>query len=121
VCPWNRHAQKADVEEPIDPPELAPLMGLTESEFRRRFGRTPLKRAGRNGLLRNAAIALGNTRSPEAVKPLTKGLNDESWLVRLHSAWALRQIDSECARRVLARRLARETDGRVRAEITAPL
>src|ERR671938_14265 len=42
-------------------PELIPLLTISPEEFRRRFGRTPVKRAKREGLQRNVAVALGNS------------------------------------------------------------
>lgn len=120
VCPWNKFAKRADpagVRKDLMAPELAPLMDLTEEEFRKRFGKTPLKRVGRDGFLRNVAVALGNSRSPDALDPLTKGLTDVSWLVRLHSAWALGQVEG--GREVLRRH--RDADPRVQAEIEGVL
>ncbi len=65
----------------MNPVELAALFELTEDEFRRRFRRTPLWRPHRRGLLRNAAIVLGNQRDPAAINPLAKGLHDDEPIV----------------------------------------
>jgi epoxyqueuosine reductase len=70
------------------------LFDLTEDDFRQRFRHTPLWRAHRRGLLRNAAIVLGNQRASAAIPALTKGLVDEEPLVREACAWALAQIQS---------------------------
>jgi epoxyqueuosine reductase len=121
VCPWNKRAEKANVpeaREDLMAPELGALMSLTEEEFRKRFGKTPLKRVGRDGFVRNVAVALGNSKDPAAVGPLTLGLNDVSWLVRLHSAWALGQLG---AKEVLKRRLPKENHPEVREEISSHL
>jgi epoxyqueuosine reductase len=48
-----------------------------------------LWRPKRRGILRNAAIALGNHPHPNNVRPLGLGLNDQESLVRGASAWAL--------------------------------
>jgi epoxyqueuosine reductase len=67
-------------------------------------------------LLRNVAIALGNTRDPEAVPPLLALLADREPLVRAHAAWALAQHDP--AHPALAELRTAETDPLVRAELT---
>ncbi len=65
VCPWNRHAPV--VEEPTLLPlaqqtslDLAQLFELDDAAFRERFRHSPLWRPKRRGILRNAAIVLGN-------------------------------------------------------------
>ncbi len=67
VCPWNRFAQPTD--EPAFRPrpgmpalELDELMGLDDEGFRRRFNGSPLERAKRRGLRRNAAAVLENRK-----------------------------------------------------------
>eukprot|EP00913_Durusdinium_trenchii_P013339 g12520.t1 len=81
VCPWNRKAP-ATGEPAFQPlPELTPvdaarLLQLDEAEFRARFRHTPLSRPKRAGLLRNAAIVLGNSGSSAAVDVLSAALND---------------------------------------------
>lgn len=65
VCPWNRFARPTD--EPAFQPrpgmpalELDELLALDDEAFRRRFQGSPIKRAQRRGLQRNAAVALAN-------------------------------------------------------------
>ena len=122
VCPWNHRAPVVD--EPAFQPlsgmtlvDLAELFYLTDEQFRARFRHTPLWRPKRRGLLRNAAIVLGNQRSPETLPALERGLNDTEPLVRGASAWARGQLESEQARLVLAGRLTHESDSDVRSEI----
>ena len=66
VCPWNRrrrhHGGAAFEPRPgAEAPDLAELAALDEEAFRERFRRSPVKRAKRRGLLRNVAVALGNS------------------------------------------------------------
>jgi epoxyqueuosine reductase len=63
VCPWNRHAPPARRTAPATPPPPPEvLVAMTDAEFRERFQGSPLKRARREGLARNAAIVLANRR-----------------------------------------------------------
>jgi epoxyqueuosine reductase len=122
VCPWNRHAPV--VHEPVLQPlagqtslELAELFELDDAAFRQRFRHTPLWRPKRRGILRNAAIVLGNRPTPGAIEALIRGLNDDEPLVRGACAWALGRYADPRARAALDARLAQETDETVRAEI----
>lgn len=95
VCPWNRKAPLTREpaflsEQPL--PSLPSLLELTEAEFKARFRGTPLMRPKRRGLLRNAAVALGNRRDRAAVPALTRALSDPEALVREHARWALARI-----------------------------
>jgi epoxyqueuosine reductase len=97
VCPWN---QKAPVVadpafEPaaaLNPIDLLPLFDLSEEAFRQQFRGTPLMRAGRAGILRNAAIVLGNQRNRRAIPVLMRALTDASPLVRSAAEWALARL-----------------------------
>jgi epoxyqueuosine reductase len=53
---------------------------------------TALSRAKRSGLLRNAALILGERREELAVPVLIERLRDSDPIVRSASAWALGQI-----------------------------
>jgi epoxyqueuosine reductase len=97
VCPWNRKAlvgtepalQPRPELESLDPVEL---LGLSEEEFRRRFRGTALFRSKRGGLLRNAALVLGNTGTPEALPALGRALEDGDPLIREAARWAIERI-----------------------------
>jgi epoxyqueuosine reductase len=126
VCPYNVKA-KATEERAFLPrpglyaPELASLLSLTEEEFRRRFRKSPIRRAKRRGFLRNVAVALGNAKRTEAVPALAAALADPEPLVRAHVAWALGEIGSDEAIRALQERAAVEADPEVREEIAHAL
>jgi len=122
VCPWNsrtplsRQAEFAP-SEGSDPMDVIALFDLDEAAFRERFRQTPLWRPRRRGLLRNAAIVLGNRPTPAAVPALVRGLNDGEPLVRGACAWALGQYAMAVARNALDARRAIETDAEVCREI----
>jgi epoxyqueuosine reductase len=122
VCPWNSRApqsREAEFEPRADsnPIDLIDLFELDDAAFRRRFGNTPLWRAKRRGLLRNAAIVLGNRPTPAAIPALIRGLNDNEPLIRGACAWALGRHLCAAAHESLDRRREVETDVEVMREI----
>ena len=54
--------------------------------------RSPVKRAKRRGLLRNVAVALGNSGDRSKRPVLERLAQDEDPLVREHAEWALRRL-----------------------------
>jgi epoxyqueuosine reductase len=126
VCPWNRFSPESGEEafapqSGSDPVDLIALFALTDDAFRQRFRRTPLWRAKRRGILRNAALLLGSQRHAAALPALVRGLNDSEPLVRGACAWALGRNGDPAARRALADRAPVEADTAVQAEIHAAL
>jgi epoxyqueuosine reductase len=127
VCPVNRKAQPGGHSELAADrgigaaPELAPLLGLAEEEFRARFRGTPITRAKRRGLARNAAVALGNLGDDRAVPALVVALAGPDPLVRGHGAWALGRLGDRAGRLALEAALAREEDAQVREELEQAL
>lgn len=126
VCPWNSHSKTQGspnfAPNPSrNPVALAGLFTLDEAAFRERFRRTPLWRARRRGLLRNAAIVLGNRPHEPALPALIRGLNDAEPLVRCACAWALGRYSQASAAAGLRARLAEESDPGVRREVDAAL
>ena len=94
VCPWNRHAPGSS--EPTFQPRggeatlsLAGLLGLDEQAFRKRFKGSAIKRAKRTGLLRSAAIALGNQPDPPSFSALAAAACDADPVIREAAEWAL--------------------------------
>jgi epoxyqueuosine reductase len=97
VCPWvKRYAVPARrrflrFDPEFAAPRLTDLMSLDEAGFRERFAGTPLLRPKRRGLLRNVAVALGNSGMAEARPALERAMQDAEPLVREHASWALRR------------------------------
>jgi epoxyqueuosine reductase len=97
VCPWNRHAQKSDLEDfavrnGLDAAALTGLFGWSEEEFEQRLEGSAIRRIGHERWLRNLAVGLGNApTSPAVVAALEARRDDPSALVRSHVAWALKR------------------------------
>jgi epoxyqueuosine reductase len=122
VCPFNAGAGEAH-DPALAPrsldhalPDLIALAQLNTNQLRQRVKRTALRRESRAALLRNVAVALGNTGSAAAIPALAHLLRNHYPLVRAHAAWALGQLG---ARDVLAAH--HDDDADVAAEIAAAL
>jgi epoxyqueuosine reductase len=95
ACPWNRRFARPARELAFAPrpgqiaPDLIELLELDDDGFRARFRNTPLWRARRAGLARNAAVVLGNLGDPAAIPALGRALSDPDPMVAEHAAWAL--------------------------------
>src|SRR6185295_9262387 len=99
VCPWNRFAPPAREARlharALDGWTLERFLQLDDATFRELFATSPIRRAKREGFLRNVCVALGNRRAAAAAPALTRTLeHDPSPLVRGHAAWALGAIAS---------------------------
>ncbi|MBM3942775.1 MAG: tRNA epoxyqueuosine(34) reductase QueG [SAR202 cluster bacterium] len=125
VCPVNRKAQPtgepAFGRKDLALLDLINLLALTEEEFRQRFQGTPIMRAKRVGMQRNACVALGNSRSTDAVPVLSCALDSAEPLVRGHAAWALGRIGGTAAQAALEQALGQEQDAWVLEEIELAL
>lgn len=120
VCPWNPHAPEDGDDNLM--PRLLELMALDDFSFSQRFSQSAIKRAKRRGLLRNAAVVLGNTGNRDAVPALTRVLEQEpEALVRSHAAWALGELGGRTARHALERARQRDVDAQVVEEAHAGL
>jgi len=98
VCPHN--ARKTDqpmsLGEPLLPEfqDLIELFSYDENEFSKKFGQTPLSRAKRTGILRNAAIVLGNKKCTDALPILRDALESEGNSAVLDACrWAVNEIE----------------------------
>lgn len=103
VCPWNgdalpgRPGELTGGRETDFPTLLAwtrQLLDMDADEYRRAYRDTPLSRPGRDALLRNLCVALGNSGLSVAEPLLRRCLGDDSEVVREHAAWALGHLDS---------------------------
>ena len=99
VCPWNRKAPATDKpefqpREGLVNPALGWLAEISEEEFREKFRSSPLKRAKRNGLRRNALIAIGNSGDARRAAVAERGLSDPDPAVVEAAEWAAKRLTS---------------------------
>jgi epoxyqueuosine reductase len=97
VCPWNRRERPGPPPFPRDPEmewlDPIELLGMDASVFRERFKPTSLWRTRRAGLLRNAAIVLGNVGDERALPALERTVaNEDDGVIREAAVWALERI-----------------------------
>ena len=122
VCPWNKFAvqsreQQFRARAGCDNPDLGELLALDDAQFRTRFAGTPVKRTGRDRVVRNALIAAGNSADQKLLSAVEILLEDPNPIVRAMAAWAFSNLAAEDAfldRRRFA--LDRERDGDVISE-----
>ncbi len=120
VCPWNSFAVKTDEESfraQDGSFQLIELIRLNDEGFRNRFKKSPVKRTKRRGLLRNVAVALGNSGNLSAVSPLIEALSDYEPLIRAHVVWALGELIGKKALPILSKTLTNEEEDIVKNEV----
>lgn len=103
VCPWNKFAETAAKNKAFFPraeltaPSLTDLLALDDQSFRQIFSGSPIKRTGRDRMVRNALIAAGNSGDHELEKPIAALLNDQDEVIRETAQWALNELSSASA------------------------
>jgi epoxyqueuosine reductase len=122
VCPWNKFAASAHANRAfaaraeLAVPELADLLALDDAGFRQVFAGSPIKRIGRDRMVRNALIAAGNSGRPQLVGQVVALLDDSAAVVRGAAVWALARLDPADWASRRAGRIGVETDPAVLAE-----
>ena len=101
VCPWNKFAAAAQANRAFVPraelaaPALADLLVLDDAAFRQVFAGSPIKRIGRDRMVRNALIAAGNSGLDALAPAVVALLDDPASVVRGAAVWALARLDPE--------------------------
>ncbi len=116
VCPWNRFAEAAAANRAFLPraelaaPKLADLLKLDDAAFREMFAGSPIKRIGRNRLIRNCLIAAGNGRSEELAQAVKPHLGDPDPVIAEAAAWAMERLQRRTSDRTQFSLLAGSPD-----------
>jgi epoxyqueuosine reductase len=100
VCPWNKKPLKTNFLElplgSIDPGarSLNSILKMDVNEFQMAFSGSPLMRSKRQGILRNAAVVIGNLHYNKYY-PILEDLiaSETDPVIQAHAAWALNKYD----------------------------
>jgi epoxyqueuosine reductase len=98
VCPWNRFADAAAANRAFLPraelaaPRLADLLALDDAAFRALFAGSPIKRIGRNRMIRNCLIAAGNSGDRSLQSAILPHLGDADPVIAEAAQWAAGQL-----------------------------
>ena len=108
VCPWNRRAPITTLPDfqprrragrSLFSPDLEWFLSLTEEDFRTEFRGSPVKRAKRRGMVRNACVAIGNSglrpgepRYAEIRARLSELASSDDAIFADHAQWALDRL-----------------------------
>ena len=95
VCPWNKYAVAATTmgyEPKVGLPDLADLVTLDDARFRARFAGSPIKRIGRDRMVRNVLYAIGNSGLPEMARHAGPLQGDPDPTVAEAASWAVRRL-----------------------------
>ena len=98
VCPWNKFAVAARdsryaARDDLKAPPLADLASLDDAAFRARFSGSPIKRIGRDRLVRNVLYAIGNS-GDVSLRPAAAALAEDPDPTVVDAAyWAMARLD----------------------------
>lgn len=97
VCPWNRKAPATSApefsaREGLVNPALDWLAEMSAEEFRETFRGSPIRRAKRSGLRRNAVIAMGNSGDRRFLPLLEALVLEEDEAVADTAHWAIERL-----------------------------
>ncbi|MGE4480463.1 tRNA epoxyqueuosine(34) reductase QueG [Acidocella sp.] len=97
VCPWNKFARagqelKLAARPDLTAPVLAELAVLDDAGFRRKFAGSPIKRIGRNRLVRNVAVAIGNSGEVGLLPVAEQLAADDDTVVAEAGRWAMKKL-----------------------------
>ncbi|MFP4534327.1 MAG: tRNA epoxyqueuosine(34) reductase QueG [Spirochaetaceae bacterium] len=74
--------------------ELREILSIPDEEsFKERFAGSPLMRAGRIGLIRNACIVAANNGARELLPELRRLTTDKNEVIAEHAEWAVRRLE----------------------------
>ena len=102
VCPWNRFADAAAANRAFLPraeltaPRLADLLALDDPAFREMFAGSPIKRIGRNRMIRNCLIAAGNSGDAELLVSVKPHVADPDPAIAEAAEWAIAELQGLC-------------------------
>lgn len=129
VCPYNQGKDfhfHEEMEPSIDEvrPKLAPMLSMSNKEFKKQFGHLAGFWRGKKPLQRNALIALANLGGRESLVKICKCLEDPRPVIRGTAVWSIGELTKkhpEQAIELLYELQETETDEEVLTELTETL
>lgn len=100
VCPWNRFAEAAAANRAFLPraelvaPRLADLLALDDASFRELFAGSPIKRIGRNRMIRNCLVAAGNSGDAGLAENVKPHVADPDPVIAEAAGWAIERLQA---------------------------
>jgi epoxyqueuosine reductase len=97
ACPWNKFAAEAreiGYAHAQGRPDLGDLVTVDDATFRARFAGSPIKRIGRDRMVRNVLYAIGNSGAAHLRDGVLPLLNDPDPAVADAASWALERLSS---------------------------
>ncbi|MGW8119090.1 tRNA epoxyqueuosine(34) reductase QueG [Staphylococcus xylosus] len=115
VCPRNKgiNTQHDDIvlEPEILKPRLAPLLKMSNKEFKNTYGHLAGAWRGKKPIQRNAIVALAHFKEESAIPDLQDvALNDPRPMIRGTAYWAIGQIQGENARSFIEQQYQNELE-----------
>lgn len=98
ACPWNSFAKAAQANRAFLPraelvaPRLAELLALDDATFRQVFSGSPIKRIGRDRMVRNCLYAAGNSGDRALLPMIEALLGDPDPAVADAAQWAIARL-----------------------------
>ncbi|MDE2789906.1 MAG: tRNA epoxyqueuosine(34) reductase QueG [Paracoccaceae bacterium] len=97
VCPWNKFAVRArqagyQARKDLRQLRLSDLASLDDTGFRALFRKSPVRRIGRDRLVRNVLYAIGNSGRIDLAPSAAARLGDGDGAVRDAARWALDRL-----------------------------
>ncbi len=102
ACPWNRFATETShddlrmVPDRVSPP-LIELAKLNDGAFRTRYASSAIKRSGRDRLVRNTIVAIGNSGDPSLMPVAGAAMTDKAEIVRDAAGRAVDRLARLCS------------------------
>ena len=118
VCPKNlniiKKAREKDDRKYIN---IEELFDMSNRKFKEKYGSLAFSWRGKNVIKRNGIIALGNKKDLKDISLLTRGLKDESLMIRKYSAWSLLKQEGQRGLEILEDHIKHELDKSLIEEI----
>lgn len=98
ACPFNKKTKRT--REPLFEPRrdllsvsLEELFHMVEKGLNKRFEDSAIKRAKREGFLRNIVVAMGNSRDRKYLPLLKEVLKEKKPIISEHATWAMKKLE----------------------------